>query len=116
MTNTEKNVAIAKFMSIDVHVLSFKSVPEHREVIVGKEEDFDWDSDWKTYTNFNPDTDWNWLHRAFVKFRELPIPEGDSAYFSYHKREIVNGFEYDTISEAFEALYEGIFWFNNLNK
>jgi len=116
MTIEDKVLEVAKFCEIDVHKLSFLKDPNYVRVILGKEEDFDWDS----ITDFDPHRDWNWLMKAWEKFRDIevegtehkyPIVGFGETHFEYVSRNITEG----SITEAFEALYEGIDWYNNLS-
>ncbi len=112
MTNTEKNVAIALFLGIDVHKFSLQKDPEYIRVILGKEEDFDWDS----ITDFDPDTDWNWLHKAWEKFRDLEF--SDKAVEVEHEKALKE-IEFELcncpIGEVFDTLYTAISWHQKLN-
>lgn len=108
----DKNIAIAAFLGIDVHKLSFLKDPNYVRVILGKEEDLDWDS----IQDFDPHTDYNWLMKAWVKFRDMEI---DYKHF-LSKDALCEGLTYwianGTILEAFEKLYEAINWYNSLKK
>lgn len=108
MTIEDKVLEIAKFCEIDVHKLSFQKDPNYVRVILGKEEDFDWDS----INDFDPHRDWNWLMKAWERFRGYKLYDHD---YMRHKHIIANYISFGTISEAFEALYEGIHWYTNLN-
>jgi len=112
MTIEDKNIVIAEFLGIDVHKLSFLKDPTYVRVILGKEEDFDWDS----IHDFDPHRDYNWLMKAWVKFKETNV---DLDNF-LRKDALCEGLTYwianGTILEAFEKLYEAINWYNSLKK
>ena len=106
MTIEDKILGIARFCEIDVHKLYFKKDPSFVRIILGKEEDFDWDS----IIDFNPDRDWNWLMKAWKKFREYNLYDYE---YMRHESIIATKITFGTISEAFEALYEGVNWYTN---
>lgn len=56
--------------------------------------------------------DWNWLMKAWERFRSYKLYDHE---YMKHKHIIANHISFGTISEAFEALYEGVNWYNNLN-
>lgn len=109
MTTEDKNIVIAEFLGIDVHKLSFLKDPTYVRVILGKEEDFDWDS----IHDFDPHRDYNWLMKAWVKLRDMKLYDFE---FNRHRHLIETCICKHTISEAFDALYEAINWLNSLKK
>lgn len=65
-------------------------------------------------------SDYNWLHEVWVKFRDLKF-EGETAEYilDIHKtltRKIGWAMLNSEITEAFDELVKGIEWYNNLNK
>jgi len=116
MTIEEKNIVLAEFMGIDVHKLSFLKDPTYVRVILGKEEDFDWDS----IHDFDPHRDYNWLMKAWVKFRDIRFKGGSNnpAYWEagLWEEKIGSAILRKPILEAFEALYKAVNWYNSLKK
>ncbi len=111
MTNeqADKILEIAIFCKIDAHKFSFKKDPDSYLVVLGKEEDFEWDN----ISYYYPHIDWNLLIEAWHKFSTMYLYD-----FAYNERKniIAKAIISGTISEAFEALYEGIYWYNSTRK
>lgn len=116
----DKVLEVAKFCEIDAHKFSFKADPDKYLVVLGKEEDIDW-SEGLIY--YKPNKDWDWLMKAWERFRDLPIKKSighkyknsDFEWHLKHRTQISYSICFETIAEAFESLYEGINWYNNLN-
>lgn len=114
MTNEEKNIVIAEFIGYQKKSYELWTLPEHFESIEGLEYSEEW------HRKFVFDCDWNWLMKAWGKFRDLegecieheyPTQGFGETHFEYIARTIAQG----TIIESFEALYEGINWYTNLS-
>jgi hypothetical protein len=62
------------------------------------------------------DSDRNWLHEAWVKFRDLKFDDKKAKrdHESYI-RNLETTILYQSITEAFDELVKGIEWYNSLN-
>lgn len=114
MTNTEKNVEIGLFLG--------------GKLSESKERIFLWEDEVMYFAiqrdilesryRLKFDTDWNWFMKAWEKFRDLEI-DSTPHNVNYHYVTRINlgsKILHGTISEAFEALYEGVNWYQNFNK
>lgn len=110
MTTEDKSIEIANFLGINVHKFSFAKDPSYVRVILGTEEEFDWDC----IEYFDPHIDYNWLMKAWEKFRDINF-NGETSNPAYWdigrwKDKVGSAILRKPILEAFEALYEGINW------
>jgi hypothetical protein len=78
-------------------------------------------SDGKTRTFFayadelHFDSDRNWQHEAWIKFRDLKFEKEWQREIFHQKRETIEGkILYGTITEAFDELVRGIEWVESL--
>lgn len=104
MTKEEKNIAIAEFMGAKYCNDDPKNFPNGYYVSDLPEMIPYW---------FVFDCDWNWLMKAWYKFRDLNL---EDKLYSDNRQNIAHKMSFKTISEAFEALYEGIYWYNSTRK
>lgn len=63
-------------------------------------------------------TSWEWIHSAWEKFRDFRHNLSGLSIRDHYEHSEKIGFDisYGTELQAFTALYEGIVWFNGLNK
>lgn len=69
--------------------------------------------------NSNAEMDYNLLHKAWIKFRDLNHPYSDTDNYrkwDWYRTVIANTITHGTIAEAFAELVEGIEWYNLINK
>lgn len=66
------------------------------------------------------DKDYNWLHEAWVKFRDLKFDQKtdyfNHSHHSYACLVIGNAIIHKSITEAFDELVKGIEWYNQLKQ
>ena len=68
-------------------------------------------------TCYWPDKDYNLLHEAWVKFRDLKFEDVNQLKeFKLQKDQIAYAITYWSITEAFDELVKGIEWYESLNK
>lgn len=60
-------------------------------------------------------TSWDWLHPAWEKFRDLKTGKPEMHEFKYCQP-IAKLITHGTIQQAFEALVEGINWYNTIKE
>jgi len=130
MTNTEKNVEILDKRKV---LAEFMGVRYYNDEKVMKVFDNDYHDgiayhcEWHpncelSETNilvwdYCPDKSYCQLMPIWVKFRDLDnLNASDEHTYLRHCDNVSHSITRGTISEAFEALYEAILWFNNLNK
>jgi len=115
MTIQDKNIVIAEFMGMSQTEMETEVLKIKWTIWELPTEDPNF-SFLSRHEHLIFDTDYNWLMKAWVKFRDIKV---DLNNLVKHEA-LCEGLMYwicnGTISEAFEALYEAVNWLNSLKK
>lgn len=112
MTIEDKNIVIAEFMGMSQTKVKIVELNINSTIWELPTEDQNF-SFLSRHEHLLFDTDYNWLMKAWVKFRDLNLYNYD---YMQLKNTFLNILAFRTISEAFEALYEAVNWLNSLKK
>lgn len=71
----------------------------------------------RQHTSLKFHSDWNWFHKAFYRFRSFLLPSGNGLVFFNKCEEIIVAMtNHSTPQRAFELLYWGIMWYQDIIK